>query len=255
MNDYRERIYGCYSKMFQGRTETVTKRDQDWWYRVYSYYFRNWLPDDKQAAIVDVGCGAGALLTVFKRKGYYNLYGVDLSVPQVEFARHIVKDVVVDNAIDYLKRRNGSFNLITAIDIIEHFKKDEALNFLDACFVALRPGGRLILQTPNAESPWVGSIRYGDMTHETCYTPAGLSRIMNMCGFIEVEGRPCVPTPNNLNSTIRYLLWQMISIGFRICTFIEGYKSSGIYTRVFLLTAIKPNANYSKPNGNQKDSM
>ena len=55
MSDYRKRIYECYSKMFQGRTEAVTKRDQDWWYRVYSYYFRNWLPDDKQAAIVDVG--------------------------------------------------------------------------------------------------------------------------------------------------------------------------------------------------------
>lgn len=247
MSEYRERIYGCYSNFFQGRTQPMTKRDLDWWYRVYTYYFRNWLPVNKQAAILDVGCGAGGLLSVFKRAGYSNLYGVDLSLPQVELAKHIVKNVVHEDAIGFLKRHAEGFDLITAIDILEHFKKDEALDFLDACFDALRPRGRLIQQTPNAESPWVGAVRYGDMTHEVCFTPAGLSALMRMCGFIEVVSRPCEPAPRNLNSVVRYVLWKMISMGFRACTLIEGHKSSGIYTRVFLVTGITPGRKGSQP--------
>lgn len=240
MNDYRERIYGCYSKIFQRRSEPIRKQDQDGWYCQYTYYFRNWLPNNKQAAILDVGCGVGTLLTVFKRVGYSNLYGVDLSLPQIELAKHVVKDVVHENAIGFLKRYYESFDLITAIDVFEHFKKDEALDFLDVCFAALRPMGRLILQTLNGESPWVGSLRYGDMTHETCYTPRGLSFLMEMCGFVEVVSRPCGPVPRNLNSIIRYPLWQIISMGLLICSLIEGHKSSGIYTRVFLIAGKKP---------------
>lgn len=240
MDNYRERIYRSYAKDFQDNIRPISERDQNWWYRAYSYYFRKWFPDNKQAAIVDVGCGAGGLLAVFKHKGYSNLNGVDLSVSQVELARHIVDNVVIDNSIDYLKRHKDAFSLITAIDVFEHLNKDEAFIFLDASFNALRSGGRLILQTPNAESPWMGAVYYGDMTHETCYTPMGLSRLLNMCGFVNIENQSCEPVPRSFTSIIRYFLWQIISICFRVCTFIEGHKTSGIFTRVFLISAEKP---------------
>ena len=35
---------------------------------------------------------------------------------------------------------------------------------------ALKPGGRWILHTANAESPFYGRVRYGDITHEQAFT-------------------------------------------------------------------------------------
>ena len=67
----------------------------------------------------------------------------------------------------FLHARPQRFDLVTGLDIVEHFTKDEVLDFLDACREALRPGGRLVLQTPNGESPFGGAVRYGDFTTVT----------------------------------------------------------------------------------------
>ena len=240
MSDYREQIYASYSRMFQERIDPITEKQLCYRIQFYTYHFRKWMPEDKDAEILDVGCGAGDLLAVFKRIGFSRLHGVDLSLPQVELARQIIKDVTHGNAIDYLKEHKGAFDLITALDIIEHFKKDEALDFLDACFVGLRPGGRIIFQTPNAESPWGGAINCGDITHETCYTAEGLGRILRMCGFVDIESHPCGPIPRGLKSFIRWILWQAVRMCFTIYNTVEGHSGSGIYTRVFIITGKKP---------------
>jgi SAM-dependent methyltransferase len=200
------------------------------------------MPEDKNAEIVDLACGGGKLLFFFKRHNYMNFKGVDISPEQVTIARQVSQYVFETNVLDYLTSHPGTFDLITGLDIIEHFDKDEVFRFLDRCFAALKPGGRIILQTPNAESPWVMATRFGDITHEVCFTPDVLSRLLIMSGFSNVEKREQGPVPlgYSIKSTIRFVLWRVIRRLLIVWNLAEtGGSGSGVFTRVFLVTGIR----------------
>ena len=241
-SNYRARIYKHYATNFQDAS-TVFNEDLAWqWGRGYRYYLLNWLPVDKNAQILDLACGDGRLLYFFKHLGYLNLMGIDLSSEQVELAKQVIPNVIEADIIDWLAQCPLSFDLITGFDIIEHLQKAEALIFLDACHSALKPGGHLILQTPNAGSLWGGAVRYGDFTHEVSFTPMVLSRLLILAGFRDVDVRETGPVPWGYStfSSVRYLLWQFLRIGLKIWNLAEiGSTGSNVLTRVFLIRGSK----------------
>jgi 2-polyprenyl-3-methyl-5-hydroxy-6-metoxy-1,4-benzoquinol methylase len=211
--------------------------------RVYSYYFRNWFPARKDAAIADLACGNGTLLYLFEQQGYHNLSGVDLSPQQSKAAQARFPQVEEGDVFAFLERHKESFDLLTAIDLIEHFQKDEVLAFLDACYGALKPGGRLILQTPNAAALMPGYFRYGDFTHEVCFHDKILAQLLQLSHFEQVEPREAgpIPTGYSMGSTIRYALWQGVRLGVRAIRTIEsGAPLTDVITSVFLISAVKP---------------
>lgn len=120
--------------------------------------------------------------------------------------------------------------------------KDEVLRFLDAAYAALKPGGRLILQTPNLEGPLAGQYRYGDFTHEVGFNPNALRRLMQLVGFEAIEARECDPPPLGYSvfSTIRAALWQLVRGSLALYNLIEtGATGDRVFTRVFLISGIK----------------
>jgi len=173
-------------------------------------------------------------------KGYRNVEGVDISPDQVALARQVTPSVTQDNLIAFLNRKEGAFDLITGFDIVEHFYKDEVLELLDASFRSLKPGGRLVLQTPNAESPWGSQHRYNDFTHEIGFNPNSLTRLLRLVGYVDVECRECGPAPHSLFSTVRFMLWKSLKLGMFAWNVIEtGSKGSGVFTRVFVISGHK----------------
>ncbi len=242
MTDYRLRIYPQYGSRFQGAGTDFNSVLSGRWGRAYDWYLRSWLPEDKQANILDVACGNGSLLHFFRQRGYSKLTGVDISPEQVALAGQVIPDVHQANVLDFLESHCGEFDLITGLDLIEHFQKDEVLRFLDGCYHSLKTGGRLILQTPNAETPWAGYHRYNDLTHEICFQHNSISCLLRLCGFGAVEVREQGPVPYgySLKSTIRWLMWQLIRSGLKAYNLAEtGSTGSGVYTRVFITGAIK----------------
>ena len=241
-SNYRTRIYENYASNFQDAPKTFND-DAAWqWGRLQRYYLRDWLPEDKNAHIVDLACGGGKLLYFFKRMGYKQLTGVDISPEQVKLARQVTPDVDEANVLEWLEAHPVSLDLITGYDIVEHFHKDEVLRFLDACYAALKPGGRIILQTPNADSPWGTVDRYGDFTHEVGFNPNALSRLLSLVGFHDTDSRETGPVPigYSVKSTIRYLIWQTIRASLKFWNIAEtGDAGSGVFTRVFLITGKK----------------
>jgi 2-polyprenyl-3-methyl-5-hydroxy-6-metoxy-1,4-benzoquinol methylase len=239
---YRDRIYENYSSNFQDLAPTFDVAASRAWGKAYPHYLRGWLPEGKDAPIVDVACGGGKLLHFFKEQGYARIHGVDLSPEQIKISRQVVKEVHQENALDFLERNRGSFDLITGLDIIEHLHKPEVLRFLDAAHRALRPGGRLVLQTPNAESPWGTMHRYNDFTHEVCFNPNALTRLMSLAGFSNIEPREVGPVPfgYSATSTLRAGVWQLFRGMFKIWNLAEfGSSGSGIFTRVFLISGTR----------------
>lgn len=239
---YRDRLFANYGHDFQDVGESFDHRSARQWGRARTYHLRGWLPEDRNAGILDVACGSGKLLHFFSRHRYVNLAGIDISRDQVALARQVTPDVAQGNVLEYLEQKPESYDLITGYDIVEHFRKDEVLRFLDGCHSALRPGGRLVLQTPNADSPWGMGYIYGDFTHEVGFNPNALSRLLRLAGFCRIEAREAGPVPwgNSAKSTLRYFIWQIIRVGLLSWNLAEtGTKGSGILTRVFLISAVK----------------
>lgn len=240
--DYRARIYEHYATQFQDAPEVFDKVAALRWGRAYKHYFFGWLPEDKNAHIVDLACGGGKLLHFFKCNGYGNIEGVDISPEQVKLARQVTPNVHEANVLDWLENNPGRFDLITGLDIVEHFHKPEVLRFLDACFGALKPGGRLVLQTPNTYSPFGMECRYGDFTHEVGFNANSLSHLLLLSGFDGIEARETGPVPwgYSWRSTVRYVVWQCIRFLIKIWNIAEtGDSGSNIFTRNFLISGSK----------------
>lgn len=240
MTDYRSRIYKVYASHMQNAPSLFDEAKAMHWGKVYDAYFTGWLPEQKDAAILDVACGGGKLLHFFKSKGYKNLFGVDISPEQIVLASQVTQNVVEEDAITFLQSRKEKYDLIIGLDIIEHFKKEAVLQFLDACYGALRPEGRIILQTPNAESPWGLQHRYHDITHEVGFDSFSLERLLSLVGFSGITHREAGPVVYGVRSLVRYFIWKVIWVLLALWNLAEtGTKGSGIYTRAFLVTGKK----------------
>jgi 2-polyprenyl-3-methyl-5-hydroxy-6-metoxy-1,4-benzoquinol methylase len=152
------------------------------------------LPDDRSRLVLDCGAGVGALVHALKELGY-NAKGIDISPAQVALARKRGIDVIEGEATSYLRSHPESCGAVIAADMLEHLTKDEALEFLDAVQGALVPGGRVVVRTANANSPFATRLRYKDVTHETAYTEETLASLFHLAGLrtVAVIGGHDVP--------------------------------------------------------------
>ncbi len=238
--EYRPAFFENYGSRMQGAGPTFNRPVADQWGRAVEVYLRDWLPQDRGARILEIACGRGWLLHFFKQRGYTDLTGIDISSEQVRLSRAITDNVHEADALGFLGdqlQQGHQYDLVVGFDIIEHLHKDEALQFLRRCRRLLAPGGRLILKTPNAESPWGLTYRYGDMTHEICFNPTLLTKVLTLSGFSDIEARENGPVVLGARSLTRYVVWRSIRAGLSLWNIAEtGEPGSGVYTRNFLIT-------------------
>lgn len=205
--------------------------------------FRNWLPADRGAAIADLGCGSGELLAALRSTGFKNLVGVDLSAEQVAIARQAGFSVELGTASEFLSKSARPFECLLAFDVVEHLTKDELFDFLEACHRGLIPGGSLIIQTPNAGSPFGMEVRYGDISHEICFDVDSLRHVLELTAFADFRARECGPIAHGVRSAARLAAWKLLRTLIAVYNLVEtGSAQCGIYTRVFLARARKPPA-------------
>jgi SAM-dependent methyltransferase len=126
--------------------------------------------------VLDVGFGGG---------GFIDAAPPDVVVRGVDADPEAVKsrpDVAVLGSAESLPFGDDEFDAVHASHVIEHLEDPERL--VAECARVLRPGGRLLVATPDIE-------RYGfrfwvDHTHRRPFTVSSLSRLLEMFGF-EVE--------------------------------------------------------------------
>uniref|UniRef100_A0A7V2ZK77 Class I SAM-dependent methyltransferase n=1 Tax=Ignavibacterium album TaxID=591197 RepID=A0A7V2ZK77_9BACT len=240
---YRDIFYKSYfsEKSSKGSDSLNQKRMKNW-SKATLLRIKSWLPADKNVKILDIGCGFGLLLNTFKEEGYNNLVGVDISEEQINIAKKLFPEIdfICSDLISYLKNNQVKYDLVTAFDVLEHLDKQEAFATLELICNNLIEHGQLIIQTPNAESPWFGTVAYGDFTHEWFYTTSSIEDILLKTGFKRFDFLPSEPMAINLKSFIRKIIWSIIKLFLVIWNLAEtGSKGSKIYTRVFLARAVK----------------
>ena len=170
------------------------------------------MPAERDADIADVGCGAGTLVKFLGERGYRNVRGVDASPEQVQVAQRAGVDGVEQGDLrEYLAARANQLDVVIAMDVLEHFSQEEVLDVLDHIRGALRPGGRLILRTPNAGSLFAGRVRYWDFTHQLAFTAQSFSQVLATTGFESISVHPTTPPPHGLKSAVRWSIWRAMA--------------------------------------------
>ncbi|MBV9169165.1 MAG: class I SAM-dependent methyltransferase [Chloroflexi bacterium] len=132
------------------------------------------------ARVLDVGCGAGALVTRLAERGCLSV-GVDTNEGALRLAqRAAVASIFVAGAsADHLPFSDDVFETVFAQHVIEHFEVPETL-VKEWCRV-LRPGGRLVLVTPNEQYPDPES--YYDPTHYQIFSARRLADLVRREGM------------------------------------------------------------------------
>ncbi len=138
------------------------------------------------ARLLDVGCGAGGFLHRARAAGF-TVSGVDFNAERAKALNAAGFDVFHGSLPDYGRGVAGAFDAVTMFEIVEHL--DDLALWLDAAKSLLKPGGRLVVGTPNrrrAFDPFVGpGMEDVDNPphHLTRWDASALNRALTRAGF------------------------------------------------------------------------
>ena len=154
---------------------------------------------------LDVGCGAGLLAEPLARLGA-KVTAIDPAAELIGAARdHAAgQGLSIDYRVAAIETIEGTFDLITAMEVIEHTADPQ--QFLNSLANRLAPNGLLILSTPNATS-WsrlititlaegIGAIPKGTHDFDKFIAPEQMKLLMANAGLncLDVEGLAFSPT-------------------------------------------------------------
>jgi len=149
------------------------------WYR---YFIKDYLPQDKEAPILDAPCGHGNFLYFLKLSGYRNFRGVDIDPTRVRIAKQLGLPAEVGDAFSMIEQAED-LALIVSLDFLEHIEKQEVPKFLHNCWQALKSGGCLIVRTPFTDSI-LGAYDLGnDFTHKWAANSGVIEGLFYEAGF------------------------------------------------------------------------
>jgi SAM-dependent methyltransferase len=229
---FRDELYGQYVSTFKGSPHAA----DEWW----AHKFLPLLADLPHAAtILEIGCGGGELLAFLARHGFSNARGVDISGEQVALARQRGVHADVGDAFDSLSQPDA-YDVLIAVDVLEHFTRDELMRLAPLLFGALKPGGRLLVQTANGAGLFPRQVIYGDLTHLTIFTPESLAQLLRPCGFAPLRCYETGPIPLRVRGRVNVLAWRAIRAAANVIRKIETGKRQSIWTETFLCVAFRP---------------
>jgi len=154
---------------------------------------------------LDVGCGAGLLAEPLARLGA-RVTAVDAAPELIEAARaHSAgQGLEIDYRAAAVEQIEGQFDLITAMEVIEHVA--DPASFLAAVAARLAPEGLLILSTPNktalskllmvGAAEALGAVPKGTHDFDKFIAPERMKQLLSGAGLkrLDVEGIAWSPT-------------------------------------------------------------
>lgn len=132
----------------------------------------------------DIGCGRGEWLELVTETGFDAL-GVDLDAGMLSACQERSLNAVQGDAIEVLSTLPAdSMAVISAFHVVEHIPFDALQRLMSEALRVLRPGGLLILETPNPDNLVVGtSSFYLDPSHQRPIPSLLLSFLAEYAGF------------------------------------------------------------------------
>ena len=136
--------------------EYMTRNEADMAFKRRVYTIFEWINPQNDDLILDVPCGRGFYLNMFRYVSHCKLVGVDLDWDVLKKARRNVGQLV-DIALHYaniyaLPYPDNTFDSAILSEILEHIDDDVA--GLSEVYRVLKPGGIVAITVPNANYPF-----------------------------------------------------------------------------------------------------
>ncbi|MDA3896726.1 MAG: class I SAM-dependent methyltransferase [Desulfobacteraceae bacterium] len=163
-----------------------------------------WLSAHPGGKLLDIGCGNGVFLFNMQKHGW-NVYGVETDPKAVQNARKKFNlEKIHLGTLEDAGLTDATFDAITMNHVIEHML--DPIDAIKNCFRLLKPGGVLVIATPNAES--IGAMHFKSLwrgweppRHIHIFSPRSLSLVAEQAGFHIVS--------NSTPSGASYPIWML----------------------------------------------
>jgi len=150
------------------------ERNRHFWIQGKHLIIKDLVNQAKPGSLLDIGCGTGSLLLSLSSK-VDSITGIDLSEKAVKHCRQIMPQAnFVEGEATQLRFADNSFDLVLALDVIEHVSEDKSV--ISEAYRVLKPGGRLILSAP--AFPWLFSQRDSAAGHLRRYRRSELVSLL-----------------------------------------------------------------------------
>ncbi len=157
---------------------------QYWWSnRFYAMLARRY--GRKGGNLLEIGCGLGHLVGQLERD--FRTWAIDINHWALRRAQDVARHTLLSHAnAEELPFATASFDVVIIKHIVEHLPHPERA--IAEIGRVTRPGGWLILSTPNLDSllrPWKGErwIGYQDPTHISLKPPQEWLHMIRQAGF------------------------------------------------------------------------
>ncbi len=177
-------LYIAFENQFRGTAEEIKEKQS----RYLPFLSALAQEFTEPLEILDIGCGRGEWLRLLAPLGY-RARGIDLSQTMVDYCRLDDLETEQGEALSYLAcLPDDSLHLISAFHVIEHLSFEQLVSLFDHCLRVLKPGGKIIFETPNPENITVGAYSfYIDPTHKNPLPPISVEFIARQRGFSLVD--------------------------------------------------------------------
>ncbi|HJW34669.1 MAG TPA: class I SAM-dependent methyltransferase [Holophagaceae bacterium] len=176
-------MYAAFEAAFRGPESEIERRLQ-----VYLPNISARLSALEDPLWLDLGCGRGEWLRCLTSLGI-RAKGVDSNAGMVARAHAEGLDAEVKDLFEALVGvPSGTLGGLSAFHVIEHLEPPVMMRLLHEAMRVLRPGGLLLLETPNPENLDVGANTFHlDPTHKKPVPPLLLEFLLTHLGWEEVE--------------------------------------------------------------------
>lgn len=172
-------FYHAFESRYRGSRDLIKQR-----LRIYLPFINPFKGIDDNRGAIDLGCGRGEWLELLKEHEF-QAQGVDLDPGMLAASHERGLPAIQRDAIQHLKTLpDQSQYLISGFHFAEHIALDALQTLIIEALRTLKPGGLLILETPNPENLVVGTTDfYLDPTHLRPIPPLLLSFLVEHHGF------------------------------------------------------------------------
>jgi SAM-dependent methyltransferase len=239
--DWRQRFLARYVSTHAAVSDAAGNLDRRWPFleKLVTGHF----PENRDAKIVDLGCGHGAIVWAARKLGYRNVEGVDASPEQVAMAATLgIEGVRQGDLMATLRAApSDSHDAIVLFDLYHYFDPATQLALADEVRRVLKKGGRFIMHLPNGEALFAGRVRYWDAMATGSFTRRSIEQMMKVCDFADIacfEDRPAV---HGLKSAVRCAVWKLVRGALRLALAAETGETGAdaIFSQTFLAVARK----------------
>lgn len=175
----KDSFYSSFENKHRGSRESIKERLNA--YMPFIEPLKDIYPGE---TILDLGCGRGEWLEMMQSIGFDGM-GIDHDEAMLSYCRDLGLNVKTGDIISFLESMaDESVAIVSSFHLVEHIGFYNVKRLVEEFFRILKPGGLLIMETPNPENIIVSTNNfYLDPTHVAPIPSALLSFLVEYEGF------------------------------------------------------------------------